>query len=147
MTAVPVPGQINLVVADLNRSIEFYRLLGWQVGEPTGPHVSIDFGTGFAVNLDQHEFARQWHSGVPPVAGGSAVLCLYVPQRADVDEVVARMSAAGHPVAQLPYDAFWGSRFAVLADPDGYQLGVMSPGVVEHRYWPPRDAPTADPAR
>ncbi len=137
------PSQLNLVVSDLSRSIEFYRLLGWPVGEPTGPHVAIDFGEGLTVALDQYDFARQWNSGTPTLTGGGAVLSVTVTGRTDVDALVDRMAGAGHVVRQVPYDAFWGSRFAVIADPDGYQIGIMSPGVAEHRFWPPTDAPTA----
>jgi catechol 2,3-dioxygenase-like lactoylglutathione lyase family enzyme len=143
MTIALAPGQLNLAVSDLSRSIDFYRLLGWPVGEPTGPHVAIDFGSGFTVALDQYEFARQWNSGTPALSGGSAVLSVTVAERPDVDTLVDRMAGAGYAVRQVPYDAFWGSRFAVIADPDGHQIGVMSPGVAEHRFWPPSDAPTA----
>jgi catechol 2,3-dioxygenase-like lactoylglutathione lyase family enzyme len=143
MTNSLVPSQLNLVVSDLSRSIEFYRLLGWPVGEPTGPHVEIDFGSGLTVDLDEYEFAHQWNSGTPSLTGGSAVLSVRVAERPDVDSLVARMASAGHVVRQVPYDTFWGSRFAVIADPDGYQIGIMSLSVAEHRFWPPTDAPTA----
>ena len=28
---------------------------------------------------------------------------------------------------QEPYDAFWGARYAVVSDPDGNGVGIMSP--------------------
>jgi uncharacterized glyoxalase superfamily protein PhnB len=31
------------------------------------------------------------------------------------------------PVQQPPYDAFWGARYAVVSDPDGNAVGIMSP--------------------
>jgi len=34
---------------------------------------------------------------------------------------------AGPPEWAPPYDAFWGSRFAVVTDPDGNAVGLMSP--------------------
>ncbi|HEY9482864.1 MAG TPA: VOC family protein [Micromonosporaceae bacterium] len=136
------PSQLNLVVRDLSRSIDFYRLLGWPVGEPAGSHVAIDFGEGLTVELDQYDFARQWNSGTPMLNGGSAVLSVTVAERPDVDALVDRMAGAGYVVRQVAYDTFWGSRFAVIADPDGYQIGIMSPSVAEHRFWPPSDAPT-----
>ena len=139
METTPRPRQINLVVRDVERSAAFYRLLGWRV-EPTGPHAAIIFD-GFRVELDQHEFAEQWNSGAPAVGGGSAVLSVYVADRAGVDALVERVTAAGHRVVQKPYDAFWGSRFAIIADPDGYQIGLMSPEEEDRRFWPPRPAP------
>jgi catechol 2,3-dioxygenase-like lactoylglutathione lyase family enzyme len=84
MKTSPAPSQINLAVSDLSRSIEFYRLLGWPVGEPTGHHVAIDFGTGLTVELDQYDFARQWHSGTPPVItslNGGAAGRVWTPDR------------------------------------------------------------------
>ena len=138
---VPMPDQINLVVRDLERSMAFFRLLGWQVGEPTGPHVSIPFPNGFHVDLDQHEFARQWNSGTPEPGGGAMVLCVSTTNREEVDALYRRMVDAGHASRQVPYDTFWGSRFAVIADPDGHQIGLMSPSEQRYRYWPPTDAP------
>lgn len=143
MSNALAPSQLNLVVADLSRSIEFYRLLGWPVGEPTGPHVAIEFGSGLIVELDEYDFARQWNSGTPSLSGGSAVLSLTVPERPDVDALVDRMASSGYGVRQVPYDTFWGSRFAVIADPDGHQIGIMSPSETDHRFWPPSDAPNA----
>lgn len=36
-----------------------------------------------------------------------------------------------------PCDAFWGARFAVVADPDGRDVGLMSSSDAEHRSSPP----------
>lgn len=50
-----------------------------------------------------------------------------VDTRDDVDRLCELVSAAGHPVAQEPYDAFFGSRYAIVIDPDGNQVGLKSP--------------------
>lgn len=139
---MPLPCQLNLVVRDLDATLVFYRLLGWSVGEPTGLHATAELGGGLMVDFDQQEFARDWNRGAPAeVAGGSSVLCTAVSERADVDAVWTRLTSAGYPSRQIPYDTFWGSRFAVVADPDGYQIGIMSPSSEEHRSWPPTPAP------
>ncbi len=140
-SAVPIPAQLNLVVSDLDASLAFYRLLGWDFGPPTGLHATLTFDNGFSVDLDQHAFASEWNSGTPDVSGGSVVVCLSIGSRAAVDELWSRLVASGHASRQVPYDTFWGSRFAVVADPDGYQIGLMSPSEAEHRYWPPSPAP------
>ena len=41
--------------------------------------------------------------------------------------LVAALAAEGVPVQQQPYDAFWGARYAVVSDPDGNGVGIMSP--------------------
>jgi len=140
MTVRFIPEQINLVVRDIEASVAFYRLLGWEM-DATGPHASIVFPNGFGFDLDQHEFAKQWNSGTPDLNAGSVVVCVTVPERDEVDVLWQRLVDAGYGARQMPYDAFWGSRFAVIDDPDGYQIGLRSPRSDEHRFWPPSDAP------
>lgn len=50
-------------------------------------------------------------------------------------------AAAGYRGRQRPYDAFWGARYAIVDDPDGNGIGLMSPVDDEHRSWPPGPAP------
>ena len=59
-----------------------------------------------------------------------------------IDAVHRRM--AGSPAASpkgLPFDAFWGARYAIVADPDGNDVGLMSPAQDSRRTWPPRQSP------
>jgi uncharacterized glyoxalase superfamily protein PhnB len=47
------------------------------------------------------------------------------------------MATAGYTSQQEPYDAFWGSRYAILEDPDGNAVGIMSPMDDAYRSAPP----------
>jgi hypothetical protein len=42
---------------------------------------------------------------------------------------------------QPPFDAFWGARYAIVADPDGNDVGLMSPIDESRRTWPPEESP------
>ena len=42
---------------------------------------------------------------------------------------------------QPPFDAFWGARYAIVADPDGNDVGLMSPIDESRRTWPPAESP------
>jgi hypothetical protein len=55
------------------------------------------------------------------------VLGFKVESRERVDEIYADLTAAGYRGQQPPYDAFWGARYAVIEDPDGNAVGIMSP--------------------
>jgi uncharacterized glyoxalase superfamily protein PhnB len=44
-----------------------------------------------------------------------------------VDEIHDALVADGARSLQPPYDAFWGARYAVVVDPDGVAVGLMSP--------------------
>src|SRR5438128_1214082 len=54
-----------------------------------------------------------------------------------VDETFGRIVAAGHRAQQSPYDAFWGARYAIVEDPDGNAVGLMSPIDEARRTAPP----------
>ena len=130
------PFQLNLVVADMDRSLAFYNLLGW-APDRVGPHASMTFDNGFTVDFDTQEFAEHWNSAAPPLAPGSVVLSVMLGERQAVDDTWQRLVDAGHESRQPPYDAFWGSRFAIAVDPDGYQIGLMSERSDAHASTPP----------
>jgi hypothetical protein len=62
---------------------------------------------------------------------------LGVASREAVDKKYAELTAAGHNGCQPPYDAFWGVRYAIVSDPDGNDVGLMSPMDEKRRTWPP----------
>ena len=140
-TTPPVFGQLNIVVADMSASVAFYRRLGLEVDD-TGPwatqHVEIAMPNGFSIDLDAVEFARRWDAGWHGHAGpGRNVIGFHVASRAAVDEVYADVTVAGYVGQQPPYDAFWGARYAIVEDPDGNPIGIMSPRDPSRRSAPP----------
>ena len=57
--------------------------------------------------------------------------------REAVDEVYADLTAAGYVGLQPPHDAFWGARYAIVEDPDGIAVGLMSPISPDFKSVPP----------
>jgi catechol 2,3-dioxygenase-like lactoylglutathione lyase family enzyme len=131
--------QINLVVSDVEASRAFYSRLGLDFGDEQDPvwaahHISALPGENAPpvdVDLDSATFAAKWDEGWP--GGTGVVIGFKVDTRAEVDELVAALAATGAPVQQRPYDAFWGARYAVVSDPDGNAVGIMSPVDAAHR--------------
>ena len=60
-----------------------------------------------------------------------------VPSRDGVDELYGDLTEAGYAGLQAPHDAFWGARYAIVEDPDGIAVGLMSPVSWELRSKPP----------
>lgn len=128
--------QINIVVRDMERALAFYRVLGVSIEEPRGAewaewarhHVNGTASNGVHVEFDSVAFAKQWNPGIDEARLGSAVIPIFhVPSREDVDRVHARVRAAGYRSHKAPDDAFWGARYAIVEDPDGNSVGIMSP--------------------
>jgi uncharacterized glyoxalase superfamily protein PhnB len=139
-----VLGQLNLVVRDMDATVAFYRRLGLPIdAEPGAFHVSVTLANGFHVDFDTMAFAAQWDTGYPGTTGGSTVLGFSLQTRDEVDRVYADLVGAGHTERQPPYDAFWGARYAVVADPDGNPVGLMSPIEAAAKFWPPSTPPRA----
>jgi catechol 2,3-dioxygenase-like lactoylglutathione lyase family enzyme len=106
-----------LVCADLKRSRDFYRdVLGLKMKSDKNPHwVEFDLGNGATLVLHPK-------SELVAVRPGSLQLGFTVD---NVDRFVADCAAFKVPVFQDPYDEPFG-RIAIIGDPDGYPVQVMS---------------------
>ena len=125
----PVLDQVNLVVRDMDAMVDFYRQLGVEVEQPPAPwdehHRSARMPEGIDLDFDSSVFASQWNRGWPGDRSGP-VLGFRVARRETVDALYARLTEAGYAGQQAPYDAFWGARYALVVDPDGNTVGIMS---------------------
>ena len=115
---------------DLQRSLDFYRLLGLSVPDRGGPpHVAVELPGGNTLSFDTEETIAGMHPGwVPPTSSSSRVaLAFGVASPAEVDALFEKLTAAGHAGALRPYDAPWGQRYATVADPDGNWVDLFAP--------------------
>lgn len=136
----PVLNQINLVVRDIEAMVDFYRQLGLTIDDPDAPwdrhHRTAAMPDGLDLDLDSQDFATMWNHGWPADRMG-AVIGFRLPDRDAVDHTYETLTNAGYTGQQRPYDAFWGARYAVVEDPDGNSVGLMSPADPARRAPPP----------
>lgn len=136
----PVLSQINLVARDVDRMAEFYRELGVTISHPPAPwaqhHRRAEMPQGPDLELDSSQFAPLWNEGWPAGASG-VIIGFRLSDRDAVDHTYAKLIRAGYRAQQAPYDAFWGARYAVVEDPDGNPVGLMSPVVSGWQTEPP----------
>jgi len=144
---IPVLDQINVITGDLERSLDFYRRLGSVfprlLPNPSGElfHVGSEPHGGALLELDSAEFAPVWNTGW---AGrndlqGRVVLGFRIATRDGVDHRFSSLTNAGYRGLQPPFDAFWGARYAIVEDPDGVAIGLMSPIDPTRKTPPPPD--------
>jgi catechol 2,3-dioxygenase-like lactoylglutathione lyase family enzyme len=128
MAEGPIFDQLNLVVSDMEATLTFYRRLGLTIPD-TDPaflshHRTARLQGGIDLDFDSTEFARHWDKGW---RAGAGVIGFKVDSRERVDASYADLTGAGYRGQQEPYDTFWGARYAVVEDPDGNAIGIMSP--------------------
>jgi uncharacterized glyoxalase superfamily protein PhnB len=133
--------QVDVIASDVGATVEFYRRLGVDVpqeavwmhgGEPH--HVEVKMPNGAAIGIDSRTLTKSYDTVWPDQSG--TILIFTVPDRKTVDELYAKMTAAGAVGHMEPIDVFWGSRYAIVDDPDGNHVGIMSPQDREHESVP-----------
>lgn len=126
----PILNQVNLVVSDMEATVGFYRRLGLTIpdvaAEWHNDHRTASMPHGLELEFDSLPSVAAWNQGWP-ADRRAPVIGFGVATRDAVDHRYAELTASGAPGQQPPHDAFWGSRYAVVEDPDGNAVGIMSP--------------------
>jgi len=114
----------GLTVDDLAKSITFYEALGFAVGqrwEQDGALMSVMLKAGeLELGLNQDD----WKKGRNRQKGIGTRLNIETAQ--SIDEIAARVKAAGFALDMEPFDTQWKTRQFELTDPSGFKLTVSS---------------------
>jgi uncharacterized glyoxalase superfamily protein PhnB len=117
----------GIVVSDMERSIHFYRLLGLDVPETPGEgHVEATLANGLRLMFDSEEVVKSFRPDWTRVTGNQLSLAFECDNPAQVNELYDRAIEAGFHGDKEPWDAFWGQRYAQLADPDGVPVDLYA---------------------
>ncbi|HJU37910.1 MAG TPA: VOC family protein [Gaiellaceae bacterium] len=122
---MPQLNAIGIVASDMRRSVAFYGLLGIEFPEGNG-HVEATLPNGVRLMLDTEEVMRSFWPEWTRANGNQLGLALECGSPEEVDELYARIVAAGFDGDLEPWDAFWGQRYAQLSDPDGVPVSLFA---------------------
>jgi catechol 2,3-dioxygenase-like lactoylglutathione lyase family enzyme len=111
---------VTLRVADLGRSVEFYRRLGLV-------QIVADDGYARLVCPEGDSTLSLESRGAPSDAGEGSVSIHFESER--LDQLVAELEAEGIEFEQEPTDQPYLWREAILRDPDGHRLFIYHAGV------------------
>jgi uncharacterized glyoxalase superfamily protein PhnB len=135
--------QINLVAHDLAGTLAFYRRLGLEVPESGvwettsgAHHAKAETDGTVDLEFDSRRFARVFNRGFA-AERGRVVIGVALASRDAVDALWTGLLTEGVQGLQPPYDTFWGARYAIVEDPDGNPVGLMSPVDPARRSAPP----------
>ena len=119
---------IGIVTRDIAESVRFYRLLGLDVPDPDGgPHHQVELPGGLRLMWDTVELMQQLDPNREEPQGQRMALAFECESPDDVNATYARLVEAGYEGKKEPYDAFWGQRYANVADPDGNVVDLFAP--------------------
>lgn len=77
--------------------------------------------------LDTEDVIRSVRPDWTCASGNQIALAFACSSPAEVDETYRRVLDAGFHGEKEPWDAFWGMRYALLADPDGTGVDLFAP--------------------
>lgn len=119
----PSVSVITLGVADLERSLRFYRDgLGWSPSSASAGDFVLFRTAGAAVALyPREELARDARLPAEPSAPFAGVtLAQNVRSRGEVDAAIAAAVRAGATLLKAGVETSWGGYSGYVADPDGH---------------------------
>ncbi|MEZ4515734.1 MAG: VOC family protein [Chloroflexota bacterium] len=120
---------IGIVVQDMPKALAFYREFGWDIPleMDTEGHVEHVLPNGLRIAWDTHEvvhsFAPDWQ---PPSGGHGMGLAFLCDAPGEVDALFERLVSKGYKGHRVPFDAFWGQRYAQIEDPDGNVVDLFA---------------------
>jgi catechol 2,3-dioxygenase-like lactoylglutathione lyase family enzyme len=119
---------VSVASGDLAATAKFYALLGFTFPEfgAEEKHLEAITPPGEVRLMIDDRGLIQSIIGKAPMPPNHSSFAIKCDSPAEVDNAVKRVRSAGYVVVREPWDAFWGQRYAILADPDGYMVDVFA---------------------
>ncbi|NLU85007.1 VOC family protein [Rhodococcus sp. HNM0569] len=120
---------LGILTRDMAASLAFYRLLGLDVPHEAddAPHAEAALPGGLRIMWDSYDTARAVDPEFTEPSGTDRVgLAFDCGSPAGVDDTYAMLTGKGYRGLHAPWDAFWGQRYATVADPDGTTVDLFA---------------------
>ncbi len=119
---------IGMVVADMGATVAFYRRLGLEIagGSEDEGHVEATLPGGMRLMWDTVEVVKSFSDWEPATGGHRVSLAVLCDDPAAVDAKYAELVDGGYRSHVVPFDAFWGQRYATVLDPDGNPIDLFA---------------------
>lgn len=115
---------VTLATEDLDRATSFYEALGWEAGFKNEAVTFFQLN-GVVLSLFRRDlFAEELGVDEGALSPGGQALAYNVRAKAEVDEVVDQVRAAGGRVLVEPREQDWGGYSGYVADPEGHRWEI-----------------------
>ena len=119
---------IGLVVTDIQKSMDFYSVLGVIPPETwDGPYAEVTLDSGIRLSWNHVDMVKSIDPHYEPPLGQRMQLAFLCSSPPEVDMKHRQFVEMGYKSVKEPWDAFWGQRYAQIEDPDGNIVDVFCP--------------------
>jgi uncharacterized glyoxalase superfamily protein PhnB len=120
---------IGVIVSEMGRAVEFYRLVGPDFAEDSDEvHAEATRPGGIRVMLDTEASVISFSDWQPPTGGGPrTALAFFCASTTQVDRIYQELIKAGGTGHLPPFDAPWGQRYATVHDHDWNAVDLFAP--------------------
>ena len=119
---------VEVTTSDMKRTAAFYTLLGFGFPEfkENEDHLEPKILDGSArLMIDSKKMMTEM-LGAAPKPGNHGSFAIQYDSPGEIDSVAKKVKEGGFKLVKEPWDAFWGQRYAVVQDPDGYQIDLYA---------------------
>lgn len=119
---------VGVTTSDFKKTITFYTILGFKFNKHNegDDHLdSIPEEGSIRLMIDTKSLVEEI-IGEEPMHGNHSAFALEYDSPEEINEIVQKLKSEGFTVVKEPWDAFWGQRYAIVADPDGYKVDLYA---------------------
>lgn len=118
---------VGVTARNLKKSVAFYSLLGFQFPEfkEDEQHVETTPNGDAKLMIDSVEMIKEI-LGEDPKPGNHSPFAVQYDSPQELNKVTEKIKESGFTIVKEPWDAFWGQRYAIVEDPDGYKVDLYA---------------------
>jgi uncharacterized glyoxalase superfamily protein PhnB len=120
---------LSVTSSNLRTTVAFYTLLGFTFPDfaDDEDHIEPVVTDGSVRLMIDSKFLVQSITGVLPVPPTHSSFAIKCESPDEVNATVQKIKESGYTIIKEPWDAFWGQRYAIVADPEGYMIDLFAP--------------------
>jgi uncharacterized glyoxalase superfamily protein PhnB len=119
---------VGVVSSNLQSTIKFYSLLGFEFPEfkEEEQHIEPITSPGSTrLMIDSKELIKDLINA-DPQPGNTSAFAIEFDSPQELDKTAEKIKEGGYKIVKEPWDAFWGQRYCVISDPDGFMIDLYA---------------------
>ena len=122
---------LYLFANDLQETLKFYEILGFQTETLSDMFARASLASGFTLEIGTAALTESYDPGwKAPGLPSPNTINFQLASREAVDSMYIKMTGLGYAGHLAPCDPLWQARFAIVLDPNGNFVGLHSPRVI-----------------